>query len=704
MYEAPVVPIPHRRRRFVAILRLLALFALMAATAACGDNLDDDYLFPYPEPAGSFTLQLLHAADMESGGEAVDDAPRFSAILSSLRGEMPMSTVVLCSGDNYIGCPFFSASVYDSLKALVGDTGTGLADILILNAMGFQASALGNHEFDFGADVVAELISDRSIDDDEDGTIDSTYQGAAFPYLSANMDFFADADLGPLAIGEARPVELMSGLIGPSTVIAVGADDAGEKHNIGVVGATTPNLAALSNPGGDIIISPPNPNDTAALAAVIQEEVDKLVALGINKIILVAHMQQLSIEQALAPLLSDVDIIIAGGSNSILVDETDRLRAGDEDRVRGEYPIELESATGEPLLVVNTDGNYRYVGRLVVEFSERGVLNLGSIDPEVSGAYATDEEGMVELGMPPVDETVAELAAAVGDVIKAQDGNLFGASTVYLNGERSFVRTEETNLGNLTADANLAIAREVDTDVRISLKNGGGIRAPIGLLTYPPNATSPEDLLRLPTAANPTADKEEGDVSQLDITNALRFNNELTLVTVTAEKLVELIEHGVSATEPGATPGRFPHVAGMRFSFDPALEPGARVRSLIVFDPDGGAPDIVVEGGALQGDATRTFRIVSLNFLVGGGDGYPFPAEGDADFAMTDIVSLEESGMVAEADIEFAPAGSEQHALAKYLRDNYPRDAQYDVEDVGPEFDERIQNLSARDDTVIPVP
>ena len=68
----------------------------------------------------------------------------------------------------------------------------------------------------------------------------------------------------------------------------------------------------------------------------------------------------------------------------------------------------------------------------------------------------------------------------------AKESNVFGVSDVYLNGLRSSVRTEETNLGNLTADANLAIAKQTDPSVVISIKNGGGIRDDIGQLIVPP--------------------------------------------------------------------------------------------------------------------------------------------------------------------------------------------------------------------------
>ena len=127
-----------------------------------------------------------------------------------------------------------------------------------------------------------------------------------------------------------------------------------------------------------------------------------LVGQGVNKVILLAHMQWIDLEKELATKLRDVDIIVAGGSNTLLADATDRLRPGDE--AADVYPLLFETPKGEPLLLVNTDGDYRYLGRLVVDFDERGLALPESIDPHVSGAYATDRPGGQAFAGPPIPE------------------------------------------------------------------------------------------------------------------------------------------------------------------------------------------------------------------------------------------------------------------------------------------------------------
>lgn len=643
-----------------------------------------------------FTLQLFHAADQEGNITALEDAPRFSAVLNALKNQDIdgdgvagfANTLILSSGDAYIPGVFFNAS---------GDAfgGAGRGDILIQNALGFQAIAFGNHEFDQGTARVADLIGGGT--DDPATAVDESFAGTAFPYLSSNLDFSTDANLAGLVLPDAAAPQPNG--IAASTVIEVNGE------RIGVVGATTPTISnvnvRISSPG-DVTVLPqpfdssPTPDQLDALAAEIQADVDALLAANpdIDKVVLLAHMQQIAIEQELAQRLSNVDIIVAGGSNTLLSDEGDRLRPGDANE--DIYPIIQTGADGNPVAVVNTDGNYKYVGRLVIDFDENGVLLPESYDPTISGAFATDNEGVAAVdGAGLVDPAIVAITNALREVIIASESNVFGVSEVFLNGTRGDVRTQETNLGNLTADANLAAAQEIDPTAVISLKNGGGIRNNIGRAEVPAGGTG--DPALLPNEAIPGV-KPEGGISETDIANALSFNNALSLVTVTAEELLALIEHGVAASlaDGSATPGQFPQVGGFSFSFDVTAEPGSRVQSLAIKAEDSTDIDVVVQNGEIVGDPSRTFRMVTLSFLADGGDGYPFPT-GD----VTNRIDLVDETAPATGSATFAPDFSEQDALAEYLFDNFGAETPFTAAETGRELDSRIQNLAFRSDAVI---
>lgn len=743
-----------------------------------------------------FTLQILHASDLEGGLDAIENAPNFAAVVDALEQDASNSgtaSILLSAGDNYIPGPFFNAGgdfglsasyegFYNALFGLIDttaldpaadtngdgffdngeiefqitegvvtfddvyttdingdgfndyfeeiDTASGRLDVAVMNAMGFDASAIGNHEFDAGTDAFENIINydseeGNSLSSGRYGTTNYLQEvdtpGAQFPYLSANLDFSQDFDLGPLFTSDILlnsdfASDLLSARENPADPTETGSDSNDSKvaqatvieaggEQIGVVGATTQLLASISSPGDINDVSNPGSNDMAALAAILQPVIDDLIdgadnvagtADDLNKVVLVSHLQQFALEQELAGLLTGVDVIIAGGSDTLNADDQDRLRAGDT--ADQPYPVIVSDLDGNSTAIVSTDGEYSYVGRLVVEFDDDGHIVPASIDENVSGAFATDTQGVLDVtGAATIEEAIAASATAttvqnltneVTGVVTAIDGDIAGQSDVFLNGTRESVRTEETNFGNLTADANLAAAQEVDPEVLVSIKNGGGIRASIGELVDNGDGTSS----RLPTAANPLSGKDEGEISELDIDNALRFNNGLSIVELTPAQLKIVLEHGVAATEEGATPGQFSQVGGLRFSFDPAGDAqvinedgnitttGTRIQNVVLIDENGTATQKIITDGDVADGAPASIKAVTLDFLAGGGDGYPFELFSSA----TDL------GI------------GEQQALSDFLTANFAEDgdAAFAAADTDAAADTRIQNLSIREDSV----
>ena len=603
------------------------------------------------------------------------------------------------------------------------DLDPGRLDIAILNRLGLDASAVGNHEFDAGSGSFDDIINYESEEGNDlsparFGNVNYLQEvdspGAQFPYLAANLDFSADglADIftSDIETSEFFESDLLSARVDSDDPAATGDDGRDAKiapatiieeddERIGVVGATTQVLSSITSSGG---VTPINAgtDDMPALAAVLQPVIDDLTADGVDKIILTSHLQQFALEEELAGLLEEVDVIIAGGSGTILANDTDALRSGDT--AAEAYPKVVDDANGEPTAIVSTAGEYSYVGRLVVEFDDAGLIIPGSLVTDGTGdfasdAFATDDAGVEAVtGVPAPDAIAASdnatdvqnLAAAVTDIVTEQDGDIAGETEVFLDGRRESVRTEETNLGNLTADANLAAARAMDPEVAVSIKNGGGIRAAIGEIVDLGDGTS----ALTPPAENPVSGKDAGEISALDISNSLRFDNGLVTVELTPEQLLIVLEHAVAATAPGATPGQFPQVGGLQFSFDPSgtaqeldddgnvTTAGERVQNVWLLDDDGTAGRALVSGGAVVPAAPASIKVVTLDFLAGGGDDYPFPAFS----AATDL------------------GVGEQEALSTYLTANFPAGDELPFDDVEtePAADTRIQNLAVRADTV----
>jgi 2',3'-cyclic-nucleotide 2'-phosphodiesterase (5'-nucleotidase family) len=593
----------------------------------------------------------------------------------------------------------YQAGTLSGIEAASGRVETLLADL-----MDTAAVTLGNHEFDQGTELIADMIAPVV---GEGGTLaDIKWTGSDFAYLSSNLDFSGDSNLASLATqdilasGEANATleEIAAGEASSKLAPAMIQEVDGEE--IGVIGVTTQILVSVSSPGDTEVLTGGS-NDMQALADLIQPIIDDLEGQGVNKIILSSHLQQLQFEEELATLLDGVDIVIAGGSNSLLADSEDTERGlfeGAPEPV-DTYPILTEDAAGDDVAIVNTDGGWRYVGQLVAEFDEQGGLIADSIDPETSGVFASTDEKVAALWgdtesafAEGTDGAIArDLVNAAADFVSVQDGNILGLTDVYLTGEREAVRTEETNLGNLTADANLWYANQVEDDVVVSFKNGGGIREPIGNVVVEGGDAEPR--FEAP-AADEAIGKPAGGVSQLDAASSLRFNNDLTVLTMTRSSLVDVLEHAVAASGGEATPGQFAQVSGIQYSFDVDQPAGERIQSASIVNEAGETQDVLVADGELVGSADAMLKVVTLGFLADGGDDYPLNED-----TIIERVDLADS-TIENGDFTFAATGTEQDALAEYMGSEHADTPFSEVETSASE-DTRIQNLSEREDAVL---
>jgi 5'-nucleotidase len=155
-------------------------------------------------------------------------------------------------------------------------------------------------------------------------------------------------------------------------------------------------------------------------------------------------------------------------------------------------------------------------------------------------------------------------------------------------------RSEETATGTYVAEA---LRSKYGTD--IGYLTGGGIRDTFPAAEYEPVNKD----LRRPSGGT----SGPYDVTLGDALAVFPFNNSTVTSTVTGKNLWAALENGVSQY-PGA--GRFPQVAGIRFSFDPTRPVGQRVQSVTWADGRPIAPDDTV------------YTIATLDFLVNGGDDY----------------------------------------------------------------------------------
>jgi 2',3'-cyclic-nucleotide 2'-phosphodiesterase/3'-nucleotidase/5'-nucleotidase len=349
-----------------------------------------------------------------------------------------------------------------------------------------------------------------------------------FPVVCANADFSAEV------LVDKKPL--------PWVII----EKNGERY--GILGLLTQETLEIASPGENIVIDDP--------VAAAGEAVAQLQEQGITKIIALTH-QGWQDDLELAAAVEGIDIII--GAHSATLPEN--------------YPAVI-SAHDAPTLVVHGGDYHEYLGRLDVVFDKSGVLKSWQ------GELVKIDDTIAE------DAAIAAVLTVLQQPISEMMTDVVGQAAVFLDGENDSIRSGETNLGNLVADAVLAKAKPAGAE--IAIVNSGGIRESI----------------------------QAGDITREKLMRVLPFENYLILVDITGRQLIAALENGVSQAQE--LKGRFPQVAGFRFTWNSASEPGSRIVSV----------EIQAEGGYVPLDENAIYRIVINDYMYSGGDGYTVFGEG----------------------------------------------------------------------------
>ncbi|MDQ2095504.1 bifunctional metallophosphatase/5'-nucleotidase [Rhodalgimonas zhirmunskyi] len=302
-------------------------------------------------------------------------------------------------------------------------------------------------------------------------------------------------------------------------------------------------------------LSSPGPNVifTDPVGAV-QSEVDKLTAEGVNKIIVLSHSGY-NVDKRVAAETTGVDVIVGGHTNTLL--------SNTNERAEGPYPTMVGDTA-----IVSAYAYGKFLGELNVTFDDEGKITEATGEPLIMDAAVNEDaetKAHIHEKAKPLEEIRQRVVAEASEAI---------------DGGKTTCRSGECPMGNLIADAMLDRVR--DQGIQIALQNGGGVRASI----------------------------DAGEVTMGEVLTVLPFQNTLSTFQATGATVRAALENGVSQIEDGA--GRFPQVAGLKFTYDPAAEPGSRVTSVEVD-----------EGGTWTPlDDAKTYGVVTNNYLRNGGDGY----------------------------------------------------------------------------------
>jgi 5'-nucleotidase len=324
----------------------------------------------------------------------------------------------------------------------------------------------------------------------------------------------------------------------------------GEK--VAILGATTPDTPEISSPGPTVSFRDP--------VAYLTETVAAVTAEGANKVILLSHLGS-PLDQKVAAEVPGIDAIVGGHSHD--------LYSNTDSEAPYRYPVIVTGPGGVKVPIVQAGAYSKYLGHETLVFDDAGEL-----------ASATGDSMLLDASVTPDAATLARIKELAGP-IEALKSRKVAEITGDIDATREVCRAGECPMGDLVTDAMLA--RVEGQGVTMAITNGGGLRASI----------------------------KGGTVTMGDVIAVLPFQNTLSTFNIRGADIVAALENGVSQVEEGA--GRFPQVAGLRFTWDSAVAPGqGRVKTVEVRDGDDWAPL----------EAEKIYTVASNNFLRAGGDGY----------------------------------------------------------------------------------
>ncbi|XP_063299133.1 5'-nucleotidase [Pelobates fuscus] len=486
--------------------------------------------------AASFQVTLLHTNDVHARVEQTNRdsgkcgnppecyagvARRFTKI-QEIRNSHE-HVLLLDAGDQYQGTIWFNYF-------------KGEEAAYFMNYLHYDAMALGNHEFDNG---IAGLLN-------------PFLMKVQFPILSANIR--AEKQVAPNITGYYLPYKILE--VGP--------------EKIGIVGYTSKETPVLSDPGPYLVFE----EEITAL----QPQVDKLLTLGVNKVIALGH-SGFETDKLIAQKVKGVDVVVGGHSNTFLYTGP----PPSNDVPVGEYPFIVKSDDGRSVPVVQAYAFGKYLGFLTVTFDEAGNVLQSSGNPIL------------------LDSSIPEDPALLVEINKWKEQLTnfssfeLGKTLVFLNGSSVECRYRECNLGNLICDAmidnNLRYPDELMWNhVSLCIINSGGIRGSID------------------------ERNSNGSITLEELLSVLPFGGTFDLIEVKGSTLKAVFEHSVHRYGGGT--GEFLQVGGIKVVYNIDKAPGQRVVKLEVICTRCRVPRYVPV------EMDQTYKIVLPAFLATGGDGF----------------------------------------------------------------------------------
>ena len=484
-------------RKLIATILCLAMVLVLGVPAVMA-----------AETADVNDIVILYTNDVHT----YIDGPLSYDVIAALKTELKKqydNVLLVDAGDHIQGTAY-------------GSMDKGETIIKLMNAAGYDAATLGNHEFDYDMDGTMNVIS-----------------WANFPYVSCN--FYQEEN----------------GVRGENVLDSYVLFPCGDEV-VAIVGVTTPESFTKSTPAyfqdadGNYIYGISGGDDGSALYADVQKAIDDAKAAGATKVIALGHLgddaasQPWTSEETIAHV-SGLDAFIDGHSHST---------------VEGK---EVAGKDGNTVLLTQTGDYFNRIGMMVID-AETGEITtdfveyneITEVEKDETGNAVLDDKGnevthvvgyeFVSDLLPKeltwcADQAVSAIKVQWIEEIDTQLGTVIGSTSLTFDnyeGDDRLVREQETNTGDFAADALYFLFDDMGLDVDVAIMNGGGVRN---------KAVT-------------------GDISYKTCKEIHTFGNVACLQTITGQQLLDALEWGARSAGTGEECGGFLQVSGITYMID----------------------------------------------------------------------------------------------------------------------------------------
>ncbi|PSV27038.1 MULTISPECIES: bifunctional UDP-sugar hydrolase/5'-nucleotidase [unclassified Photobacterium] len=513
------------------------------------------------EPS-SISLNLPeHVLDTESSVYAsCGGFSRISSAVSELKAEAYLNQrefMFLHAGDCFQGTLYFS--LYK-----------GMANAVLLNAIGVEAMALGNHELDMGNDCVADFL-------------DHTH----FPLLAGNWDLSQEVQT------KSNPLRDKANVYGYDNSTATAKYIVKDVHGepVAIFGVAIENMAGIANPDPD--------THFMNVETVARNTVQYLHKQGINKIVVLSHLGY-DHDIELAQAVDGIGVIIGGHTHTMQGDFTN-VGYGKTDQY---------AHTVNNTCVVQAGCNALAVGHITLEFAEDGTIeqafganqlllgrqftvdasrteHLESDDHEIVRHFLSQQDNIRFVVKDPIIENI--LNEHYRPAVRALQTEEIAVINEPLRHIRIPDQRGPSQIAPWVVESFVWKARELGHNVDFGIHNAGGVRCSLN-----PGIITPADIAG----------------------KLLPFAIGIMIYSVKGKRIRQALEgaidNAISNGVDGTGDGSFPYVADLRYTYRCCAVKGTRIELL----------EHLQDGKWIPVEDDKVYSSVSSGYTATGKEGY----------------------------------------------------------------------------------